>query len=256
MFPASPQSCSVRLCSEKKLRIFDLSAVVTGLLLAFVLPPSIPLWIAALGGFFAIFLVKELFGGIGFNIWNPALAARAILLAAFPVDMTDYIQPFMAKLDAVTTATPLAIVGEKMTTALPSLMQMFIGQRAGCIGETCTVLLLAGAVLLLVRKVITWHIPISYILCVAVLSLILKQNVLFQLMAGGLIVGAFFMATDYVTSPLTNKGKLLFGTGCGLITVLIRKSGGYPEGVCYAILIMNMFVPLLDKYTVPRKFGG
>ena len=241
---------------KRKIKIYDGSAIVTGILFAFVLPPELPLWIVALGGFFAIFIAKELFGGIGFNIFNPALAARAILLTSFPVEMTKFYPPFSYKIDAISCATPLTIVKEKMSITLPSFYQMLIGQRAGCIGETGILLLLIGALFLIVRKIITWHIPISYILTVAILSFIFKQNVLFHILSGGLILGAFFMATDYVTSPLTPKGKLLFGGGCGLITVLIRMQGGYPEGVCYAILFMNMIVPLIDKCTLPKKFGG
>lgn len=241
---------------RKKIRISDGSAVITGILFAFVLPPRLPLWMVALGGFLAIFLVKELFGGIGFNIFNPALASRAILLASFPVQMTHWTKPLDYAVDAITTATPLAIIKENLPQSLPSLWHMFIGTRSGCLGETSVLLLLIGAIFLLARKIITWHIPISYILTVAILSLIFKQNMLIQIMAGGLILGAFFMATDYVTSPLTGKGKIIFGIGCGIITFLIRLKGGYPEGVCYSILFMNMFVPLIDRYTLPEKFGG
>jgi len=241
---------------KKKIRIFDGSAIVTGILFAFVLPPQLPLWMVALGGFLAIFLVKELFGGIGFNIFNPALASRAILLASFPMDMTRFYPPFYYKVDSVSCATPLAIVKENLGIQLPSYWQLFIGERAGCIGETSALLLLIGAIFLLWRRVITWHIPVSYILTVAFLSFIFKQNVLFHILAGGLILGAFFMATDYVTSPLTKKGKIIFGIGCGIITFLIRMKGGYPEGVCYSILFMNMFTPIIDRYTIPRKFGS
>ncbi|MCK9265769.1 RnfABCDGE type electron transport complex subunit D [bacterium] len=239
----------------KELRINDGSAMLTGLLLAFTLPPNIPLWIAAFGSFVAIFLTKELFGGIGFNIFNPALTARALLLTSFPVQMTRYVQPFSHLTDATTTATPLAILKEGLNTPLPDSLSMFIGNHAGCIGETSVILLLIGAIFLLSRKIITLHIPLSYILTVGILSYISGQNPVFQIMAGGLILGAFFMATDYVTSPLTNKGKLIFGIGCGIITFLIRQKGGYPEGVAYSILFMNMFVPLIDKFTLPKKFG-
>jgi len=240
---------------KKEIKISDGSAVVTGILLAFVLPPRIPLWMTAIGGFLSIFLVKELFGGIGFNIFNPALTARAILLASYPVEMTRFTNPFDYRIDAITSATPLFIIKEKLNYQLPSLWQMFIGNRAGCIGETSTILLLIGGLFLISKKVITWHIPISYILTVAILSFIFKQKAGYQIMAGGLILGAFFMATDYVTSPITKKGKIIFGIGCGIITFLIRKAGGYPEGVCYSILFMNTLVPLINKYTLPRKFG-
>ncbi|MFN4227320.1 MAG: RnfABCDGE type electron transport complex subunit D [Candidatus Ratteibacteria bacterium] len=245
-----------QILMKKEIRISDGSAIVTGILFAFVLPPRIPLWIVALGGFLAIFLVKELFGGIGFNIFNPALTVRAILLASYPVEMTKFTKPFDYNIDAITSPTPLFIIREKINEQLPSLWQMFIGNRSGCIGETSVLLLLLGAIFLLYKKVITWHIPISYILTVAVLSLFTNENLGYQIMAGGLILGAFFMATDYVTSPITKRGKIIFGIGCGLITFLIRKVGGYPEGVCYSILFMNMLVPLINRYTLPKKFGS
>ena len=239
----------------RKFSISDGSAVLTGILLAFVLPPGIPLWIAAVGSFVAIFLVKELFGGIGYNIFNPALAARSVLLTSFPLQMTTYVLPLSYKVDAITTATPLAILKENIDTQIPSLWNMFIGNRAGCLGETSTLLLLLGAIFLLSRKIISLHIPLAYLLTVAVLSVLSGQNPLFQIMAGGLVLGAFFMATDYVTSPLTNKGKVIFGIGCGIVTFLIRQKGGYPEGVAYSIIFMNMFVPVIDRYTLPVKFG-
>jgi electron transport complex protein RnfD len=245
-----------QILMKKEIRIYDGSAIVTGILFAFVLPPRIPLWIVALGGFLAIFLVKELFGGIGFNIFNPALTARAILLASYPVEMTKFINVFDYRIDAITSPTPLFIMKENINQPLPSLWQMFIGNHPGCIGETSTILLLLGAIFLLSKKVITWHIPVSYILTVAILSLIFKEKVFYQIMGGGLILGAFFMATDYVTSPITRKGKIIFGIGCGIITFLIRKAGGYPEGVCYSILFMNMLVPVINRYTVPKKFGS
>ncbi len=241
---------------KKEIKILDGSAVVTGILFAFVLPPRIPLWLVMIGGFLAIFLVKELFGGLGFNIFNPALTARAILLASNPVEMTKFTKPFDYNIDAITSPTPLFIIKEKMNIQLPSLWQMFIGNRSGCIGETSVLLLLLGAIFLLYKKVITWHIPILYILTVAILSLLTKENIGYQILGGGLILGAFFMATDYVTSPITKNGKIIFGIGCGMITFLIRKVGGYPEGVCYSILFMNTLVPLINKYTLPKKFGS
>lgn len=245
-----------QILMKKKIRIYDGSAIVTGILFAFVLPPRIPLWMVAIGGFLAIFLVKELFGGIGFNIFNPALTARAILLASYPVEMTSFIKPFDYRIDAITSATPLLIMKEKINQQLPSIWQMFIGNRPGCIGETSTILLLIGGIFLLSKKVISWHIPFSYIFTVFILSLIFKGNVFYQIMGGGLILGAFFMATDYVTSPITKKGKIIFGIGCGIITFLIRKWGGYPEGVCYSILFMNSLTPLINRYTLPKKFGS
>jgi len=243
------------LVFHRRLKPLDGSEAVTGLLLAFVLPPSIPLWMAGIGGFLAIFLVKELFGGIGFNIFNPALAARSILTVSFPLEMTQFVAPLSYRVDTITTATPLGIMKEGLGGSLPSLWDMFIGNRAGCIGETSILLLIIGAIFLLWRRVITWHIPISYILTVAILTSLTGQNPLFHILAGGLVLGAFFMATDYVTSPITSKGKIIFGIGCGIITFLIRFKGSYPEGVAYSIIFMNMFVPLIDKYTLPKKFG-
>lgn len=240
---------------RREIKVLDGSALVTGILLAFVLPPTIPLWMAAVGGFVAIFLVKELFGGIGFNIFNPALTARAVLTVSFPFHMTQFTAPLSRGLDAVTTATPLSIVKEGLGGELPSMMDMFIGNRAGCIGETSALLLLIGGIFLLFRRIITWHIPIIYIVTVAFLSCLAGHDMLFQAMAGGLILGAFFMATDYTTSPLTKNGKMIFGLGCGIITFLIREKGGYPEGVASSIIFMNMLVPLIDRFTMPKKFG-
>jgi electron transport complex protein RnfD len=239
-----------------RIKTFDGSAVVTGTLLAFVLPPSIPLWMAGIGGFLAIFLVKELFGGIGFNIFNPALAARAILTVSFPLEMTQFVAPLSHRIDTITMATPLGIIKEGLGEQLPSLWSMFIGNKAGCLGETSILLLLIGAIFLLARKIITWQIPVFYMLTVAIITAITGQDPLFHILSGGLILGAFFMATDYVTSPITSKGKVIFGIGCGVVTSLIRLKGSYPEGVAYSIIFMNMFVPLIDKYTLPKKFGA
>lgn len=238
--------------THREITINDWSAVVTGLLLAFVLPPSIPWWIAILGGIVAIILGKQIFGGLGYNIFNPALIARAVLLASWPQQMSTWISP----INGVTTATPLNIVKEGLPLSLPTNLEMFIGQRAGCLGEISIIALILGAIYLLAKKIISLHIPLSYLLTVVVFCGILKQDIIFNLLAGGLILGAFFMATDYVTSPITKKGKIIFGIGCGIITMLIRWQGGFPEGVCYAILIMNMFTPLIDKYTKPRVFGS
>lgn len=246
---------AVRGILRRRIRILDGSAAVTGLLLAFCLPPGLPLWMGALGGFLSIFLVKELFGGIGFNIFNPALAGRAILLASFPVDMTRYVAPFSGGADAVSCATPLIIAKERMAVALPAYRDMFIGSIPGSLGETSALLLGIGAAFLLLRGIITWHIPLSYAGTVVFLAAATGQDPLFHLLAGGLVLGAFFMATDYVTSPLTGRGKIVFGAGCGVLTFVIRMKGGYPEGVCYSILIMNMLVPLIDRYVVPRRFG-
>ncbi|PIX77230.1 MAG: hypothetical protein COZ37_03740 [bacterium (Candidatus Ratteibacteria) CG_4_10_14_3_um_filter_41_18] len=240
-----------QIITKRKIRIFDGSSVVTGILLALILPSTVSLWIPALGSFFAIFLVKELFGGLGHNIFNPALAARAILLASFPLIMTSWVSPF----DAISCATPLAIVKENLLSPLPSYFNLFIGTRSGCIGETSTLAVLLGATFLFLRRIISWHIPVTFMATVALFSLGAGKDPLFQVLSGGLILGAFFMATDYTTSPITKKGQIMFGFGCGVITSLIRFWGGYPEGVCYSILLMNCLVPLIDRYTLPKRFG-
>ncbi|MFA6451432.1 MAG: RnfABCDGE type electron transport complex subunit D [bacterium] len=249
---ATEYACA-RWLFKKRISIDDWSAVLCGLLLAFCLPPGTPVWAAAIGGFCAIFFGKMVFGGIGQNIFNPALIGRAMLLMSWPVFMTKWASP----IDGVTTATPLNIIKEKMTSVpMPGYWDMFTGNIAGSIGETSALLLLIGAAYLLYRKIITWHIPVSFIATVAALSALMpSRDPLFEVLAGGLILGAFFMATDMVTSPLTRKGQLIFGTGCGLITYIIRNFGGYPEGVCYSILFMNAVAPLIDRFTVPREFG-
>ncbi len=237
---------------KKKVTVGDLSSIVTGMLLAFVLPPSSPLWVVAIGAFVAIILGKQIFGGLGYNPFNPALVARAVLLTSWPVYMTTWTRPF----DGVTTASPLGIVKMELDQRLPSYLDMFLGNRAGCLGEISVLALIVGALYLLYRKQITWHIPVSYIGTVGVTSFLFNKDPIFNMMAGGLILGAFFMATDMVTSPLTGNGKLVFGVGCGILTVLIRFTGGFPEGVCYSILIMNMLTPIIDKITEPKVFGS
>jgi Na+-translocating ferredoxin:NAD+ oxidoreductase subunit D len=240
---------------KQKITVFDLSAAVTGLLLAFNLPASIPLWIPVVGSAFAIIIVKQFFGGVGQNIMNPALAARAFLLASWPVQMTNW------TVDGVSAATPLAILKEG-TGALPSLMNAFIGNMGGTIGETSVLALLLGGAYLLYKKIISWHIPGVYIGTVFVLTFVfgrngfMSGNALYELFIGGLMLGAFFMATDYTTSPITKKGQVIYAIGCGVMTSVIRIYGGYPEGVSYSILFMSLFVPLIDKYTKPRAFGG
>ncbi|MCK4532216.1 RnfABCDGE type electron transport complex subunit D [bacterium] len=236
---------------KKEITINDLSAVVTGILLAFVLPPNAPLWMIAIGAVVSILLGKQVFGGLGHNLFNPALVGRAVLLVSWPIQMTTWVTPF----DGVTSASPLNIIKMGLNEPLPSYLNLFLGNRVGCLGETSVLALLIGAGYLLYKKHIKLYTPLSFIGTVAVLSAVLGGNVLFNIMSGGIILGAFFMATDMVTSPLTKKGKVVFGLGCGLLTVLIRFKGGTPEGVCYAILIMNMFVPLIDRYTKPKKFG-
>ncbi|MEK6264271.1 MAG: RnfABCDGE type electron transport complex subunit D [Clostridium sp.] len=240
--------------THRKITIGDLSAVVTGLLIAFNLPAAVPLWLPAVGGFFAIIVVKQFFGGIGQNIMNPALAARAFLLTSWPVHMTNF------TVDGVSTATALGILKEGGGN-LPSLTNLFIGNVGGCIGETSVIALLIGAAYLLYKKIISWHIPVTYIGSVFILTFIFGRNglmtgnALYEILAGGLILGAFFMATDYTTSPMAKKGQLIFGVGCGVLTAIIRIYGGYAEGVSYSILIMSLFVPFIDKFTALRIFG-
>jgi len=246
--------------AHKKNTILDGSALITGLLLAYNLPPGAPLWMAAAGSFFSVVIAKQLFGGLGFNIFNPALAGRAFLMASWPKYMTTWSNPRW-QVDAVTQATPLGILKEKLPFDLPSYWDMFIGNRGGCIGEVCIVALLIGGIYLLYKRYISWQIPVYYLLTVAVLSFILMGDkfftgdILFSLLSGGLVLGAFFMATDYVSAPISTKGKTIFAIGCGLLTVVIRKWGGYPEGVSYAILMMNAATPIIDRFSRPKKYG-
>ncbi len=239
--------------------IQDLSAVVTGLILAFNLPVSIPLWMAAIGSFFAIVVVKQMFGGIGQNFANPAIVARIILLLSFGQAMGNWTAPLSWKTDAVSTATPLAIIGGESGEALPSLLDMFLGIRGGCIGETCSVALIVGGIYLMARKVISYKIPVAFIGTVAVIMLIAGKFDLeflaYELMGGGLLLGAFFMATDYSTSPIKSNAKIVFGVGCGLLTCVIRLFASLPEGVSFAILIMNLLVPHIETIMAPKPFG-
>ena len=230
----------------------DMSAVVTGLLLALSLPANIPLWQVAIGAIFAIVIVKGVFGGIGQNFANPAITARIFMLVAFSSMVT---QAFPVT-DTVSSATPLEILENGGSV---DIMSLITGYRGGAIGESCTIALLVGGIYLLIRKVITWHTPVSYILTVFLFSLILTGDVMTALsytFAGGLIIGAFFMATDYATTPYMPLGKLIFGFGAGIITVLIRFYGNYPEGVSFAILFMNILTPYIDKWTRKKPFGG
>ena len=236
----------------------DLSAVVTGLLLAFNLPPEINPLVAVFGAVVAIVVVKQMFGGIGQNFVNPALTARIILMTSFPTRMTTWTAPFAytnGEADAMTTATPLALSAQGATDSLPGLLQMFLGVRGGCLGETCALALLLGGIYLVARRVISPVIPVCYLGTAAVFSLLLGRNVLFDLMAGGLLLGAIFMATDYTTSPLTVKGKVIYGIGCGLLTMLIRVFGSLPEGVSFSIVLMNILVPLIERISRPKPFG-
>ena len=258
-----------RKLMKKPQSIGDLSAVVTGMLLAFVCPPELPWWALVIGAFFSIVVVKQLYGGIGCNFLNPALAGRAILLASYATAMTTWALP-TSKIDTVvSTATPMAIMKEgtveKFTelTANYSVADMFIGRVGGSLGEVSALALLLGGAWLLIRKVISWHTPVAFIGTVAILTLISApagidnvQYMLYNVFGGGLMLGAIFMATDYATSPVTKPGQLIFGIGCGLITCFIRRFGSYPEGVCYSILIMNCTTWLLDKYIRPTIYGA
>lgn len=244
----------------KAVTVRDGSAVLTGLLLAYNLPPTIPLWMAAVGTVVAVAVGKHAFGGLGHNIWNPALVGRAFLVAAYPGPMTNWVSSRSAAgVDALTYATPLNVVKQSLPQSLPSLGEMFLGARGGCIGETSCLLLLLGGLYLLWRGYITWHIPVAFLGSLFCFSLIFGggsvPGAVFAVCAGGAMLGAIYMATDYVTSPVSAGGMLIFGAGCGLITGVIRKWGGYPEGVCYAILLMNSATPLIDRLTLPRAYG-
>jgi len=247
----------------------DLSAVVTGVLIAYISPVTIPYWILLVGDFFAIVVVKQLFGGIGKNFLNPALAARAFMLS-WAGEMATWVPPrssipIWGAFDAVTYPTPMSFLHGNDLTSLQSiydLPQMFVGLIGGSMGEVSAMLILLGGLFLLVSKVITWHIPVSYIGTVALLTFFFPRGndpvqwMLYHLLGGGLMLGAIFMATDYVTSPISHLGQIIFGTGCGLLTVFIRYFGSYNEGVCYAILIMNLTVWLIDRSIKPRRFGA
>lgn len=237
---------------KKDILIGDLSAVVTGLLLAFNLPAGVPWWIPVFGAAFAIIIVKEFFGGIGSNFMNPALAGRAALVASWPVLMGTYMGP-----DGITGATPLTLI-KSGSESLPSITNMFIGNIGGSLGETSALLLLIGGIYLLIRKVIDWKIPIFYIGTTVIMLLLLGVNtdlLLYHVLGGGLVLGAFFMATDYSSSPVTPMGRIIFGIGAGVLTALIRVKGGMPEGVSYAILLMNVASPVIEKFTKPKVFG-
>ena len=236
---------------NRPITVTDLSAVVTGILLAFNLPAETPWWIAVVGAAFAIAIVKQIFGGIGFNFLNPALGARAFLMASWPHHLSGgFIDP---AIDAVSSATPLSLLKGTASGQLPSLWDMLIGNIPGVIGETSSILLLAGGIYLIYRGTIKWIIPVFYIGTVAAIALVIDAgNLPYHIL---LILGAFFMATDYATSPVTDKGKVFYAIGAGLLTMFIRKMGGYPEGVSYSILLMNIITPMIDKYVKPHVFG-
>lgn len=245
--------------------IGDLSAVVTGLLLALNMPPKIPLWIAAIGSVVAIVVIKQMFGGIGHNFANPAITARVVLMVSFPTAMTTWAAPFGSSGEVTSSATTGEVI-DVMSSATPlsqtalsggyySYTQLFFGQTPGCIGETFALLLILGGVYLVVRKVISPIVPVCFVGTVAVCSLIAGQDALYMILSGGLMLGAIYMATDYATSPINWKGKIIFGIGCGLITFVIRYFGYLPEGVSYSILIMNILTPYINKITAPKPFG-
>lgn len=233
--------------NHRECTIRDLSAAVTGVLLAFNLPVSIPLWQVVFGALVAIVVVKQLFGGLGKNFANPAITARIVMVIAFAGTMTHW------TVDGVSSATPLATMAAGENVALVDLL---LGRHGGCIGETCAIALLIGLGYLLYRKVITWHTPVAMVGTVFVLMALLGENPVHQVLSGGLLLGAIFMATDYVTTPSTPAGRVVFGVGAGILTVLIRKFGAYPEGVSFAILFMNILTPYIKKFTATKPFGG
>ena len=258
-----------RLICNLDIRIKDLSAVITGLLIALVIPPNLPIWMLILGCLFAIVVGKEFFGGLGANVFNPALVGRAFMFVSFSGAMTSWIQPGNSFFDAMSTATPLKLINAKEGIALSAseiaktlnlgsstdlYTQLILGNHAGCIGETSILLILLGFAYLLFKKVIDWRTPVTMMVTAVAITAIGGINPILTLTSGGLAFGAVFMATDYVTSPVTPKGKILFGAGCGLITGLIRLFSGMPEGVMYSILIMNAVVPFLNKI-IPVKYG-
>ena len=260
-----------RKALKKPQMLGDLSAAVTGLLLAMVCPVTLPYWMLVIGNFFAIVVVKQLYGGLGKNFMNPALAGRAALVACYASAMTTWIDPnagwaplSLRGVDVVTAATPMAQIGEDFAglAATYDLRDMFVGFIGGSAGEISSMMLLIGGIYLILRKVISWHIPVAYICTVAVLALLTAPSgaspvlyMCYSVFGGGLMLGAFFMATDYVTSPATKPGQLIFGVGCGLLTVFIRAFGSFPEGVCYSILLMNCTVWIIDRHVKPVRFG-
>lgn len=260
---------------KTSITITDGSALITGILLAFNLPSGLPIWMVIIGSLFAIGVVKMSFGGLGFNIFNPALAGRVFLLISFPVQMTMWptaVENNTVMVDAVTGATPLGIIKEgvmygdtitSLSSKIPSSMDMLLGITGGSLGEMSALALLIGGFYLLYKRVISWHIPITMLATIGIMTSIFwlinpeqYANPLIHLLSGGAILGAFFMATDLVTSPMTKKGMFVFAIGIGIITVVIRLFGAYPEGVSFAILIMNSFVPLINSYFKPRRFGA
>jgi electron transport complex protein RnfD len=273
LIAVSVSSCVVteavcRVAMRRDNTVGDFSAVLTGLLLALNLPAGLPLWMAVVGSVFAIVVCKQVFGGLGMNPFNPALAARAFMLISFTGPMTTWLKPWVhcgteacasatPAADALTCATPLAYIKSGDLSHLPSVWDMAIGNMPGCIGEVSAVALALGGIYLLLRRVITWHIPVSFLATVALYAAVSgRAPAHVELLTGGVMIGAIFMATDYVTSPTTGAGKLVFGVGCGVLCMLIRQFGGYPEGCSFAILIMNAVCPLINRWTQPKPFGA
>lgn len=248
---------------KKKNTVGDLSAVVTGLLLGLNLPSTIPLWMVVVGSVFAIVIVKQLYGGIGKNFMNPALAGRCFMMIAWAGAMTKFAEP-LAGIDAISSATPLSVMKGVSEGTVPALTDAFWGNIAGSIGETSVFAILIGFVYLLARRIISWKIPVTYVVVFGVLTYFFGKNAtgmgqldftLLQISTGGLALAAVFMATDYTTTPTTPWGLIIFGAGCGILTFVFRKFGGYPEGVSFSILLMNILVPQIDKITAPKRFG-
>ena len=246
-----------RRVMKRSQTVGDLSCVVTGILLALNLPVTINPLISVFGGVIAIVVVKQMFGGIGQNFVNPALTARIILMNSFPARMTHWTAAFdySATADAVTTPTPLGILSEGAGGQLPSYLDMFLGKTGGCLGETCALAILIGGIYLILRRVISPVIPVTYLATAALFSFLFGRDPLFDLLSGGLMLGAFFMATDYTTSPLYFWGRVVFAVGCGALTLVIREFGSLPEGVSYSIILMNILTPLIERYIKPRAFG-
>ena len=242
--------------------IGDLSAVVTGLILAMNLPVTLPYWMAVIGSFIAIVIVKQLFGGLGQNFANPAITARIVLMVSFPAAMTDWVLPLGQKYDGISAATPLPLEGmgteelAKLGQNIPGYKELLLGNTGGCLGEVCALGLLIGGLYLAARKIISLAAPLSFIGSVFLLSWISGGDPVYQILAGGLFLGAFFMATDYATTPITTKGKIVFGLGCGIITFIIRRFGSYPEGVSFSILLMNVLTPYIEQLTRTKVLGA
>lgn len=247
----------VQKIRKQPITLNDLSAVVTGLILALNLPPSVPLWVGIIGAAFAIVIVKQLFGGLGQNFMNPAMAARAFLVISYPKIMSVYLEPIA---QGISSATPMALISSGELSKLPPLIDAFMGRTSGSLGETSAIALILGGLYLIYRDVISWEIPLVYIGTTFVLTFLLGGMNLYtsfySLLSGGLLLGGFYMLTDYSSSPVTRKGKIIYAFGAGLLTTVIRLFGGYPEGVMFSILLMNVATPLIEHFSAPKVFGG